>query len=145
MKASIKHVCILIFVLLTITSKAQSIAVPKETSIIFYQNDYKLALEQSKVYKKTIFVMVYATWSTHCNKMKSTILKEPAVIAFFNSNFINLMMDSETPAGKEFMKKYNVKTFPAFLFLDEKETLLYSTEGKFTGEEFIAEAKKAKV
>jgi len=143
MKASIKHIFLLFFVLLITTSKAQSIVVPQETSIVFYQNDYKLALEQSKVSKKPLFVMVYATWCSHCNKMKSTVLKEPSVIAFFNKNFINLMMDSETPVGKEFMKKYNIKSFPVFLFLDEKETHLYSTGGEFTTEEFLAEAQKA--
>ena len=143
MKPTLKHTCIIILLLLTTATKAQSIAVPKETSIIFYQNDYKLALEQSKVYKKTIFIMVYANWCTHCNKMKNTVLKEPAVISFFNNNFINLMMDSETAAGKDLMKKFSIKSFPVFLFLDENETHLYSTGGEFTSEEFIAEAKKA--
>ncbi|PKB17989.1 thioredoxin family protein [Flavobacterium sp. 5] len=136
MKTFIKHTFILILLFVTVTTKAQ-------TSINFIQNDYKLALEQSKVSKKTIFVMVYATWCTHCNKMKNTVLKEPTVITFFNSNFINVMMDSETPIGKEFMKKYNIKSFPVFLFLDEKETHLYSTGGEFTTEEFLTEAKNA--
>lgn len=143
MKISIKNTCIIILLLLTATLKAQSIAVPKETSIIFYQNDYKLALEQSKVSKKTIFVMVYATWCTHCNKMKSTVLKDPAVITFFNANFINVMMDSETAAGKDFMKKFNIKSFPTFVFFDENGTHLYSTGGEFTTQEFLAEAQKA--
>lgn len=136
MKTFIKHTFILILLFLTVTTKAQ-------TSINFIQNDYKLALEQSKVSKKTIFVMVYATWCTHCNKMKNTVLKDLSVISFFNSNFINVMMDSETPEGKEFMKKYNIKSFPVFLFLDEKETHLYSTGGEFTTEEFLTEAKNA--
>jgi len=137
MKTSVKHTCIIILLLLTSTLKAQ------KPTINFIENNYKLALEQAKVSQKTIFVMVYATWCTHCNKMKSTVLKEPAVITFFNSNFINLMIDSETPIGKDFMKKYNIKSFPAFLFLDEKETHLYSTGGEFTTQEFLAEAQKA--
>jgi thioredoxin-related protein len=136
MKVSLKHTCIIILLLLAASIKAQS-------SINFIQNDYKLALEESKALKKEIFVMVYATWCTHCNKMKSTVLKEPTVITFFNSNFINVMMDSETPTGKDFMKKFNVKSFPVFLFLDEKETHLYSTGGEFTTEEFLVEAQKA--
>jgi thioredoxin-related protein len=136
MKASIKHISIIILLLFTASIKAQ-------TTINFIQNDYKQALEQSKASKKTIFVMVYATWCTHCNKMKATVLKDPTVITFFNSNFINVMMDSETPIGKDFMKKYSIKSFPTFLFLDEKETHLYSTGGEFTSEEFLAEAQKA--
>ncbi|MGQ7944692.1 thioredoxin fold domain-containing protein [Flavobacterium sp. WC2509] len=137
MKASVKHTFIIILLLLSATLKAQ------KTAINFIENDYKSALEQSKVSKKTIFVMVYATWCTHCNKMKSTVLKDPAVITFFNDNFINVMMDQETQTGKDFMKKFNVKSFPTFLFLDQKETHLYSTGGEFTTPEFLAEAQKA--
>ncbi|REH01011.1 thioredoxin family protein [Flavobacterium aquicola] len=137
MKAPVKQICIIFLLLLTSVVKGQ------KTSINFIENDYKLALEQSKASKKPLFIMVYATWCSHCNKMKSTVLKDPAVISFYNSNFINVMMDSETPAGKEFMKKYSIKSFPVFLFLDEKETHLYSTGGEFTTDEFIAEAKKA--
>lgn len=129
--------------LLTTTIKAQSIAVPKETSIVFLQNDFKIALAESKTYKKPIFLMVYAAWCTHCNKMKNTVLKDPAVIPFFNNNFINIMMDSETPVGKEFMKNYKITSFPTYVFLDEKGTHLYSTAGEFTSPEFLAEARKA--
>lgn len=87
--------------------------------------------------------MVYATWCTHCNKMKATVFKDPNVISFFNTNFINVMMDSDTPAGKDFMKKLNITSFPVFLFLDENETHLYSTGGEFTAENFLIEARKA--
>ncbi|MBF4471350.1 thioredoxin family protein [Flavobacterium sp. HJJ] len=137
MKFTIQHTFIIALLFFVSVMKAQ------KTSINFIENDYKLALEQSKTSKKPIFIMVYAAWCSHCSKMKSTVLKEPNVIAFYNSNFINVMMDSETPIGKEFMKKYNIKSFPIFLFLDEKETHLYSTGGEFTTEEFIAEAQKA--
>lgn len=137
MKSSINHIIILMILLLSSTIKAQN------TAITFIQNDYKLALEQSKVSKKTIFVMVHASWCSHCNKMKNTVLKEPTVISFFNTNFINVMMDSETTAGKEFMKKFNINSFPTYVFLDQNETHLYSTAGEFTTEEFIAEAQKA--
>ena len=137
MKVFIKHFSILILLLLTSTIKAQT------TTINSIQNDLKLALEQSKVSKKPIFVMVYATWCTHCNKMKSTVLKDPSVITFYNNNFINVMMDYESATGKEMMKKYHIKSFPIFLFLNENETHLYSTGGEFTSAEFIAEGQKA--
>jgi thioredoxin-related protein len=137
MKATIKQTCIIIILLITVTIKAQ------KTTINFIQNDLKLALEQSKTSKKMIFVMIHADWCTHCNKMKSTVLKEPSVISFYNSNFINVMMNYESPTGKEMMKKYSIKSFPVFLFLDENETHLYSTGGEFTSGNFIAEGNKA--
>ncbi len=87
--------------------------------------------------------MVYATWCPHCNKMKSTVLKDPAVIDFFNANYINVMMDGESATGKDFMKKFRITSFPTFLYLNENETHLYSTGGEFTSEDFISESKKA--
>lgn len=136
-KTSIKHTFILFFLLFVSTVKAQ------KTAINFIENDYKLALEQSKTSKKPIFVMVYATWCPHCNKMKATVLKDPTVIDFFNTNYINVMMDGESPTGKDFMKKFRITSFPTFLYLNENETHLYSTGGEFTAEEFISESKKA--
>jgi thiol-disulfide isomerase/thioredoxin len=120
-----------------------SIISAQTKEISFIENDLKLALEQSKTSKKIIFVMVHAKWCTHCNKMKNTVLKASSVISFYNANFINVMMDSETLEGKEFMKSYNINSFPTYVFLDENGTHLYSTGGEFTNEEFLTEAQKA--
>jgi thioredoxin-related protein len=137
MKTSIKYSYIIVFLFFASAIKAQ------KTKINFIENDYKLTLEKSKMSKKPIFIMVYANWCPHCNKMKSGVLKDATVVDFFNNNFINLMMDSETPSGKDFMKKFNIKSYPTFLYLDENETPLYSIGGEFTTEEFISESKKA--
>jgi thioredoxin-related protein len=147
MKTSIKHTFIIAFLFFASVSKAQkptpSQIVYDNKQIIFIINDYKLALEQSKKYQQPIFVMVYATWCPHCNKMKATVLKDPTVVNFFNNNYINVMMDGESSAGKDFMKKFRITSYPTFLFLNENETHLYSTGGEFTTEEFLLESKKA--
>jgi thiol-disulfide isomerase/thioredoxin len=135
-KTSLRRI-ILACLFFVVTANAQ------KTTINFLENDYKLALKQSKTSKKPIFVMVYATWCPHCNKMKSTVLKDPAVIDFFNANYINVMMDGESATGKDFMKKFRITSFPTFLYLNENETHLYSTGGEFTSEDFISESKKA--
>jgi len=137
MKISMKHTFIISLLFFVSLAKAQ------KTTINFIENDYKLALEKSKASKKPIFVMVYATWCPHCNKMKATVLKDPTVIDFFNANYINVMMDGESVTGKDFMKKFKITSFPTFLYLNENETHLYSTGGEFTSEEFIFESKKA--
>lgn len=136
MKTSIKYICILVlFVTVSINAQNQPIN--------FIDNDLIAAVELSKNTKKPIFVMVYATWCTHCNKMKNTVLKDEKVISFYNSNFVNVMMNSETTEGKEFMKKYGIKSFPMYIYFDENENHLYSTGGEFSSENFIAEANKA--
>lgn len=137
MKFTIKHTFIIALLLFVSFAKAQ------KTAINFIENDYKSALEKAKSSKKPIFVMVYATWCPHCNKMKSTVLKNPAVVDFFNTNYINVMMDGESETGKDFMKKFRVTSFPTFLYLSDTEIHLYSTGGEFTADEFILESKKA--
>lgn len=137
MNSSLKIIFLIIVLVVTTTVNAQNNSIP------FIENDYQLAFERSKTSNKIIFVMVYATWCSHCNKMKNTVLKDPVVTAFFSTNFINLMMDSDTEKGKEFMKKFNIKSFPSYIYLDKNETHLYSTAGEFSNENFIAEAKKA--
>jgi thioredoxin-related protein len=137
MKKSLKYPYMIVLLLFLSVAQAQ------KTAINFIENDYKSALEQSKASKKPIFVMVYANWCPHCNKMKSGVMKNPTVVDFFNTSYINVMMDGESPAGKEFMKKFRVNSFPTFLYLNENETHLYSTGGEFTAEEFISESKKA--
>src|SRR6476619_8220068 len=111
MKTSVKFTYIIILLFFVSIVQAQ------KTKINFIENDYKLALELSKTSKKPIFVMVYATWCPHCNKMKATVLKDPAVIDFFNANYINVMMDGESVTGKDFMKKFKITSFPTFLYL----------------------------
>jgi thioredoxin-related protein len=137
MKISIKHTFIITFLFFVSIAKGQN------THINFIENDYKLALEQSKTSKKPIFLMLYATWCPHCNKMKATVLKDPAVVDFLNSNYINVMMDGESAVGKDFMKKFRITSFPNYLYLNENETHLYSTGGELTTEEFLLESKKA--
>lgn len=137
MKTTIKNTFIIALLFFISVAKAQ------KATINFIENDYKLALEKAKSTKKPIFVMVYATWCPHCNKMKSTVLKDPTAIDFFNANYINVMMDGESATGKDFMKKFRVTSFPTFLYLNENETHLYSTGGEFTAEEFLLESKKA--
>lgn len=137
MKTPIKITFTIFFLLFVSIIRAQ------KTTINFIENDYKSALDQSKISKKPIFIMVYATWCSHCNKMKNTVLKDPKVVGFFNNTYINVMMDGESVTGKDFMKKFRVTSFPTFLYLDENETHLFSTGGEFTTEEFILESKKA--
>ena len=118
-----------------------SVAKAQQPTINFIENDYKLAIEQSKTSKKPIFIMVYAAWCPHCNKVKATVLKDPTVVDFFNTNYINVLMDGESPTGKDFMKKFRITSYPTFLYLNEKETHLYSTGGEFTIEEFLLDSK----
>lgn len=89
--------------------------------------------------------MIYATWCPHCNKMKSEVFTDPLVADFFNNNYITAAQDIEKPEAEMFKKDFGVTSFPSFLFIDEKGTLLYSFNGERTPETLIAEAKDAQI
>jgi thiol-disulfide isomerase/thioredoxin len=87
--------------------------------------------------------MAYADWCPHCKNIKATTLKDAEVISFMNANYVFAGLDFEKPGSEDFKTKYNVKTFPTFLVLDENGVELARFTGELKKEKFIAEAKIA--
>ncbi|KAF2513915.1 thioredoxin family protein [Flavobacterium foetidum] len=111
----------------------------------FLSNDipYKTALENAKSQGKPVFIMLYADWCPHCNVMKSEVLSDPAVIDFLSKNYICTFKNIEKDEGIFLKNKFNTKSLPTFLILDDKETLLYILKGEFKKAEFLNEIKYA--
>jgi len=87
--------------------------------------------------------MGYATWCPHCNKMKKDVFTDPAVIAFMEKNFICAALDIDKPEGAKLKNKFGMHSYPAFVFLDENETLLYNVTGELKAADILNEAKNA--
>lgn len=136
MKNTLTHLCLLI--LLTFTSENYS-----QQSLKFDDGTIESVLKRSKVEKKPVFLMIYATWCSHCNKMKKEVFNNPDVIQFFKDNYIATWADGETDKGKALKEKYNLKSYPVFVFIDKNGTNLYKLAGEFTAQQLIAEAKNA--
>jgi thioredoxin-related protein len=119
---------------------AFSVAQPK---VDFLEGQLPDIFKIAKTENKPVMLMGYATWCSHCNLMKSTVLIDPAVSDFFNKNFICTQIDGESADGIAMRKRYNVKAFPTFLFLDSNGELLYTASGEFTAENFIKEGQNA--
>lgn len=100
-------------------------------------------LKLAKAEKKPVFYMFYASWCSHCNKMKAEVLNNPAVGAFFNANFIAARQDMEIGQGLELRKQYLVKTYPTFVFFDENGTILYRMSGELKADALIREGRNA--
>ena len=114
-----------------------------QTEIHFDESGYESVLNRSKKENKPIFYMVYATWCFHCNKMKNEVFKDTVVANFMNKNYVCAWQDFDKGEGEIFKNKYSIKSFPTFLFLDEKGTVIYHFNGEFKATDFIAEAKNA--
>ena len=121
-------------------SLQQSVA---QNSVSFDESNYESIIKRSKAEKKPVFLMIYATWCPHCNKMKKEVFTDKGVIDFLNSNFILAQQDGDSEAGKILKAKFKVKSLPTFIFLDQNETELYKLSGEYTPEALISESKNA--
>lgn len=92
---------------------------------------------------KPILYMGYANWCSHCNMMKTEVLTDQKVADFYNKNFICMWQDMESGDGINVRKKFNVRAFPVFLFLDKDGELLYTASGEIKAGNFIKEGENA--
>lgn len=114
-----------------------------QTTINFEESGYQSILKRSQIEKKPILYIIYATWCQHCNKMKAEVFSDSTVVNFLNKNFICAWQDYEKGEGKMLQRKYNIKSFPTFLFLDQNENYLYGLNGEYRTTVFLEELKNA--
>ena len=136
MKNGLIHALIFLFIVTLLPVTAQQ-------KLDFDESGYQSILARAKKEQKPIFYMMYASWCSHCNKMKSEVFTDTLVINFMKKNFICASQDIEKGEGDFFRKKFGIRFYPTFLFLDEDGKELYHTSGEFTPTNLIAEAQNA--
>ena len=101
------------------------------------------AIALAKAENKLIFVDVYTDWCGPCKRMDAEVFPKKSVGDQFNASFINYKLDAEKGEGPILAKKYMVKSYPNYLFVNGEGTLIYrSTSAMLTGE-FLQVAKNA--
>lgn len=105
--------------------------------IEFFHGSYEEALEESKTQGKLIFVDAYAEWCGPCKRMAATVFKEEKVGEFYNQNFINMKIDMEKGEGPKLARKYGVRAYPTFFFLDEKGEIVAKATGGRQTKQFL--------
>jgi thioredoxin-related protein len=128
------------FFLLALLAVASVHAQPK---IDFHEGKLADAFKQAKSEKKSVFFMGYATWCPHCNKMKSEVFRDTAVINFYNRNFVCVWQDMEKPEAAKIKSAYRIRSYPALLYFNANGDLAYSVFAQLTAKNFIDEGKKA--
>ncbi|WP_316815624.1 thioredoxin family protein [Pedobacter nyackensis] len=132
-----KRICALIMLFVAFKANAQN-------EIQFNQNTtWKETTEAAAKTGRLIFVDCYTDWCGPCKWMDKNVFVEPTVAAFFNGNFINVKIDMEKGEGIELLKKYSVKSFPTFLFVNSKGEVVHRTGSRMSAEEFLEEGKRA--
>lgn len=110
---------------------------------IHFNSSWSEAKEKAIQSKKLIFIDCYTSWCAPCKWMEKNVFIQPAVYKYYNDNFVNLKVDMEKGEGIEMRKKYNVQSFPTYLFVNTAGDLIHRTASKMEAEAFLAEAKRA--
>jgi thioredoxin-related protein len=106
------------------------------TGMRFTEGSWASLLAQARQNGKLIFVDANTTWCGPCKQMRKEIFPQQAVGQLYNRNFINVDLDMEKGEGLAFRKKYAVKAYPTFLFINGDGEMVHKTVGSCDAAEF---------
>lgn len=134
-----KHVIILIALALTLSMSAQ-------TKGIEFLNDtvFENVLAKAKAENKLIFMDCYAVWCGPCKYMAASVFPDETLGEFHNKHFINLKYDMEKPYGAGVRKKYGIRAYPSFLYLNGDGEVVHRSVGSTaTAADFLKVSRRA--
>ncbi|SMC39729.1 thioredoxin family protein [Pedobacter africanus] len=108
--------------------------------IEFSHGTWKEVLAKAKQEDKLVFVDVYTSWCGPCKKMVAEVFPLKEVGEVFNPNFVNYKIDAEKGEGIEIAKKFGVKSYPTYLFVNGDGELVYRSGGYNLPKIFLNEA-----
>lgn len=111
--------------------------------IKFEDSNFTAILAKAKKENKLVFVDAYASWCGPCKLMVKNIFPLQSVGDYYNAHFVNAKIDMEKGEGVGLAKKYNVKVFPTYLFIDGNGEEVHRTIGYVEEKDFIQFAKDA--
>ena len=128
---------IILLCLLGLPCKAQE-------GIRFETIPFRQALDKARTEGKLVFIDCFTQTCAPCKRMARDIFPLKECGDYFNPRFISLAHDMEAGEGVEIAKKYNVRVYPTYLFINPDGTLLCSSTGATkTAKDFIDRVTKA--
>jgi len=104
------------------------------------------AVAKAKAENKLIFIDFYTQWCGPCMNMAQTVFSLPTVGYYYNQTFINLKIDAEEGEGITLAKKYGVRSYPTYAFVDPAtEEIVHRSSSRQTPEQFIQTGKDANI
>lgn len=115
----------------------------EKATINFKNITFKEARQLSAETGKLIFIDCYTSWCMPCKWMEQNVFVNDSVYTFYNQHFVNYKSDMEKGEGIELRKKYEVTSFPTYLFVNAKGDIVHRTASRMEANEFLKEGKKA--
>ncbi|HEX7871099.1 MAG TPA: thioredoxin family protein, partial [Chryseobacterium sp.] len=100
-------------------------------------SNFKTILAKAKKENKLVFIDAYAVWCGPCKLMVKNIFPLKPVGDYYNEHFVNAKIDMEKGEGIELAKKFNVKVFPTYLFINGDGEEVHRTIGYVEEKDFI--------
>ena len=102
-----------------------SLAAAQKSEIKFLKTSLNKVIKQAQKENKYIFIDAYTTWCGPCKMMDREVFTDKEVGAHYNANFVNAKFDMEKGDGVVVSDKYDVRSYPTFLYLDSDGNLLH--------------------
>lgn len=83
-------------------------------------SDLAMIHQKAAEEKKLIFIDCYTTWCGPCKYMEKNIFTNDTVAKFYNEHFVCARMDMEKGVGISYTYKYDVYSYPTYLFIDKE-------------------------
>ena len=113
-------------------------SVSDEVGIRFTPKPWAEIVAQATAENKLIFIDFYTQWCGPCLNMAETVFTLPSVGAFYNEHFVCAKIDAEHGEGVELAKKYGVRSYPTYAFVDPStEEMVHRSGSRQTAEQFI--------
>lgn len=123
------------------------------TSFIIKEQDFAFRFDKSATLSevldmaskqnKLVYLDVNAKWCTPCKLMQRDVYTHGDTADFFNSTFVNYMVDVDTLEGPDIKMIYNISTIPTLLWLDAKGRVIHKKEGAAYHRELLSNAQTA--
>lgn len=88
---------------------------------------------------KIVFIDFYTAWCGPCKRMDKEVLAEKSVSRLIDSTFILLKVDAEKGYGIALSKKYNVTSYPTYVFLNSNASPIYKINGYMPKSDFLTQ------
>lgn len=126
-------ICLLIMALQVFSSEIKFQENPKWESV----------LKKAKEENKLIFLNAFTTWCSFCKKMDAEVYTNDDVATYYNDKFINVKYNMEAGEGIMLAIKYNVRSYPASLYIDGDGNVVHKSLGFIESPVFLENGKVA--
>ncbi len=135
---SVLFTALLLLVALGSRQEARAGELLKDYGIHFEHGTWAQAVAKAKSEGKLIFVDFYTQWCGPCYNMAKTVFTQPAVGEMYNTHFVCMKIDAEHGEGVELARKYGVRVYPTYFFIDpQTEEPVHRSSSTQTAETFI--------